>query len=79
MPGEVCARAGEGFFTPTAIGLPADMPGVHAALLATVELCDLGLREELLANIVLVGGGSLLDGFAERFRREVEGALREAG
>ena len=63
---QVCARCGEGLFNPTAIGLPAAVAGLAAAVAQTLGLCDISLREELYANVVLVGGGSLIKGFAER-------------
>ncbi|KEP67203.1 UNVERIFIED_CONTAM: actin-like family protein [Hammondia hammondi] len=46
------------------------------ALLEAVEKCPLDLKRELLENIYLVGGSSLIPGFAARLQAEVTNHLR---
>ncbi|EPT26769.1 actin-like family protein [Toxoplasma gondii ME49] len=46
------------------------------ALLEAVERCPLDLKRELLENIYLVGGSSLIPGFAARLQAEVTNHLR---
>ena len=64
-------------FEQTANGGGGD--GLHDAILRTVQLADVSVRGALLANIVLVGGGSLLPGCVERLERELAVALRKRG
>jgi actin-related protein len=45
--------------------------GVHEAVLRTIAVADSAAKPELLSNIVLIGGGSRLSGFAERLEREL--------
>ena len=60
--------------------LPTDATiGVHEAAMKTVSLCDASLRGALYANVVLVGGGTRLKGFPERFERELGMALERSG
>lgn len=66
----------DGLFEPSRLGLT--VVGVHQAVLRTIALVDVSLRGTLLHNIVLIGGGSLLDGFPERLRRELAVALKAA-
>ena len=52
---------------------------VHALrLLRTVNLCDVSVRGALLGNVVLVGGGTQLPGFAARLESSVRDALEQA-
>ena len=48
--------------------------GLHAAIVTSVTRCDPELRRDLLANVVLTGGGSALAGLPERLARELNGA-----
>jgi actin-related protein len=49
--------------------------GVHEAVLAVVSLADYSLRAPLLESVVLVGGGSMLPGFADRMGHELSNVL----
>jgi len=44
-------------------------------VLQSLAKCDIDCRRELLANIVLVGGGSLLSGLPQRLQKELEDLL----
>ena len=44
---------------------------IHELIYASVARCDVDCRKELLSNIVLVGGGSLIDGLPVRLGLEL--------
>jgi actin-like protein 6A len=44
---------------------------LHELVYASIAKCDIDCRKELLSNIVLVGGGSLLDGLPARLTSEL--------
>lgn len=60
----------EVLFDPAKIGM--EVPGVHELLFESTQLCNLIVRPELYKNIVLAGGCTLVNGFEERFKREIE-------
>ena len=49
--------------------------GLAAHVVNTVRLCNADIRQELLSNVVLAGGGSSLAGLASRLQKEVETEL----
>lgn len=58
-------------FNPSDIGVP--QPGIPAAIYQSLSQLPVGLWPGLLANIVVVGGNALFDGFIQRLQREVVG------
>ncbi|KAK0138289.1 Actin-101 [Merluccius polli] len=62
-------RAPEILFRPELIG--RDHYGMHQSLYKSVLSTDIDLRRDLLGNIVLSGGNTLLAGLPERLQREV--------
>lgn len=40
-------------------------------MLEVINKCDMDLRKDLLGNIVIVGGNSLVPGFVERFEKSL--------
>lgn len=60
----------EVLFDPPKIGM--EVPGVHELLFESTQLCNLIVRPDLYRNIVLVGGCTLISGFEDRFKREIE-------
>ncbi|CAI7804125.1 unnamed protein product [Closterium sp. NIES-53] len=64
-------RAPEILFTPSLVGMEA--PGLHEAAYNTIMKCDVDVRRDLYANIVLSGGSSMFSGMPERMQREVGG------
>lgn len=54
---------------------PDQLPGVLDALVRTLATIDMSLRKELLANVALVGGGSMAADFPLRLERELATAL----
>ena len=62
-------HAPECLFNPKMLGL--DLPGIHEAVDASINDCELDTRLELMRNIILSGGSTMLPGFAERLIKEV--------
>ena len=62
-------RCPEAIFQPTLIG--KELHGIHEALFATILKCDVDIRKDLYANIVLSGGTTMFPGIAERLAKEV--------
>ena len=58
-------------------GDPSSAPDIndddplHRLIYNAVDKCDVDVRKELLANIVLVGGGALLEGLSQRLSQEI--------
>ncbi|KAK3369386.1 hypothetical protein B0T24DRAFT_632500 [Lasiosphaeria ovina] len=63
----LASRAPEPMFTP--------LLGLQAAVLEAVARVDHQLRGELLGNIVLAGGNTLLPEFSDRLRKELDAAV----
>jgi actin-related protein 6 len=56
-------------FTPSDAGIKS--AGIREAIVQTVQLLQKEIREELLGNIVVIGGVSETRGVCERIKREV--------
>jgi len=61
--------APEILFQPSWIGLEV-MP-VHWAVFDSIMRCDIDLRRELFANIILSGGSTMFPGFEQRLKKEL--------
>jgi actin beta/gamma 1 len=62
-------RCPEALFDPPMIGKEA--AGIHRATFDTIMACDVDIRKNLYANIVLSGGTTMYPGIAERLTKEV--------
>jgi actin-related protein len=62
-------RCPEALFQPTLIGLEAE--GIHKKVFDTIMKCDLDIRRDLFANIVLSGGTTMYSGIADRMNKEL--------
>lgn len=62
---------GELMFDPSYLG-GGDMKGVHELIMESIEKLDMNIRSELLNNIIIGGGNSLIKGFEERLKKELE-------
>ena len=60
----------EVLFNPAVAG--QEDSGLHELVYASIMKCDVDIRKELFANIIVSGGSSLLPGFTERLHREVQ-------
>ncbi|PSR73659.1 hypothetical protein PHLCEN_2v10578 [Hermanssonia centrifuga] len=68
-------QVGEQYFThsPQLVASNPNLPKTIPALISSaLSACDPDLRQVLLGNIVLTGGGSLLSGFADRLSVELQ-------
>ncbi|XP_072170419.1 actin CyI, cytoplasmic-like [Diadema setosum] len=62
-------RAPETFFKPSFIG--QEISGIHEAVYNSVMNCDVDIRKDLYANIVLSGGSTMFPGIADRMQKEI--------
>eukprot|EP00026_Physarum_polycephalum_P002599 Phypoly_transcript_02606.p1 GENE.Phypoly_transcript_02606~~Phypoly_transcript_02606.p1 ORF type:complete len:857 (+),score=143.36 Phypoly_transcript_02606:95-2665(+) len=62
-------RCVEPFFAPSMLGM--DSVGIHEMLHDSIMHCDLDIRTDFYANVVLSGGSTMVPGFAERLEREL--------
>ncbi|XP_074861697.1 actin-1-like [Carettochelys insculpta] len=62
-------RCPEALFAPSALGLPEG--GIHLQAMNSIQKCQPERQAELLANVLLAGGTTLLRGFSERIRKEL--------
>jgi actin len=62
-------RCGEVLFQPSLIGKEDD--GIHQTVFDSIMLCDVDIRKDLYANVVMSGGSTMFEGIAERMEREL--------
>nr|XP_025046212.1 actin, cytoskeletal 3-like [Pelodiscus sinensis] len=62
-------RCPEALFSPSVLGLPE--VGLHVHAMNSVRKCKPARQAELLANVLLAGGPTMLRGFSERIKREL--------
>jgi len=62
-------RCPEALFTPSLVGMEDD--GVGAAVFKSIMRCDVDIRKDLYANIVLSGGTTMYPGMVDRLTKEV--------
>jgi len=64
-------RSAEVLFQPSFIG--RESQGIHDCTFQTIMKCDVDIRKDLYANIVLSGGTTMFPGIAERMTKEISG------
>eukprot|EP01098_Paradermamoeba_levis_P005125 TRINITY_DN2177_c0_g3_i1.p1 TRINITY_DN2177_c0_g3~~TRINITY_DN2177_c0_g3_i1.p1 ORF type:complete len:411 (-),score=106.42 TRINITY_DN2177_c0_g3_i1:97-1221(-) len=62
-------RCPEALFQPSLLGMEA--VGIHETTYNSIMKCDVDMRKDLYANILLSGGTTMLPGFADRIQREL--------
>merc|ERR1712048_628686 len=62
-------RCPEVLFQPSFIGKEAS--GIHDTMFQTIMKCDVDIRKDLYANIVLSGGTTMFNGISERVEKEM--------
>jgi actin-related protein len=67
--GDARFRCGELLFQPSFIG--SEAPGIHDTTYQSIMKCEVDLRRELFANVVLSGGTTMLSGLAQRLSSEL--------
>ncbi|XP_064086520.1 actin-like [Macrobrachium nipponense] len=64
-------RAPESLFQPSFLGM--ESAGVHEIVHNSIMRCDIDIRKDLLANIVMSGGTTMYAGIADRMQKEITG------
>lgn len=67
--------APEILFNPAMAGL--EYSGLHEFLNSSIKKLDLDLRKNLYKSIVLSGGNTQINGFADRIAKEIEGLVAD--
>lgn len=62
-------RCAEALFQPRLLGKEAE--GAHMAVYNTITRCDVDIRKDLYANVVLSGGTTMFPGISERLAKEL--------
>ncbi|KAF8681432.1 cytoskeleton organization [Rhizoctonia solani] len=77
--GQVITIGNERFRTPEALFQPSflgnESRGVHETIYNSIMKCDLDVRRDLAANIVLSGGTTMYPGIADRMQKELTALL----
>lgn len=74
--GNVCNYSIQRFKCPELIFQPElggkELKGVHSLTFNSIMTCDLDVRKDLYANIILSGGTTMFSGFGERLYKEIK-------
>ncbi|PFX33495.1 Actin, nonmuscle [Stylophora pistillata] len=62
-------RCPEVLFNPSMLGM--DMVGIHESIYNCIKKCDIDIRKDLLENVLLSGGSTMLPGLPERLHKEI--------
>ncbi|KAJ7759394.1 actin 2 [Mycena maculata] len=62
-------RTPEALFQPAMIGLEAS--GIHETTFNSIARCDLDIRRDLYANVILSGGSTMFPGIKDRMQKEL--------
>ncbi|XP_019880498.1 uncharacterized protein LOC109608495 [Aethina tumida] len=73
--GEERIQCPEALFEPTRVGLEVD--GIQTTLYNSIMKCDVDIRKDLYANILLSGGSTLFNGITERLHQEITSLVAE--
>lgn len=60
----------EPLFKPANYGL--EMPAIHEMVYQSIMKCDLDVRKDLYANVILSGGSTMFPGITERVSKELQ-------
>lgn len=61
----------EMLFNPKIADPESEVKGIHHLIDGCIKSCDIDCRQDLLSNIILAGGTSLIPGFPERLSKEL--------
>ena len=62
-------RAPEAMFQPSFVGM--ESAGIHELSYNSIMKCDIDIRKDLFANLVLSGGTTMFPGIADRMQKEI--------
>jgi actin len=63
-------KCAEALFRPSLLGMEAAV-GIHKTAFNSILKCDVDIRRDLFANVVLSGGSTLFPGIADRMQKEL--------
>merc|ERR1712157_510855 len=63
------SRCPEALFQPQFLGL--ESVGIHETTYNSIMKCDVDIRKDLYANVVLSGGSTMYPGIADRMQKEI--------
>lgn len=63
-------RCPEALFDPSMIGM--EQLGMHQAAYATIQDCDIDIRNDLFENVVISGGTTMFPGLSDRLQAEIQ-------
>ena len=69
--GDVRFQVPEALFKPSLIGLN-ETPGIHEAIVETIDECDIDIRAKLYEGIVTTGGSTMFRGLDQRLETEIK-------
>uniref|UniRef100_A0A914E7X6 Actin n=1 Tax=Acrobeloides nanus TaxID=290746 RepID=A0A914E7X6_9BILA len=72
--GQVITIGDERFRCPEVLFQPSlyEIPGIQDFTTSSIMKCDVNIRKDLYANIILSGGTSMFPGFADRMQKEIQ-------
>eukprot|EP01084_Bolivina_argentea_P218318 370503_1 len=63
-------QAPECLFKPDSVDI--DQDGINRLIFSSINKCDIDIRKDLFENIVVTGGSTMYQGFAERLLKEIK-------
>ena len=65
-------QAPEALFKPDLIKVGDETPGLHTMTMESIRECDIDVRKDLYANIIMSGGTTLYENLPERLEMEID-------
>lgn len=72
MIGSSRFKTAEALFNPSIVKEGDKTPGVHEMVQDSIQECDIDIRKELYSNVLVSGGTTLLPGFSNRLKQELD-------
>ncbi|KAH0472298.1 MAG: uncharacterized protein KVP18_004865 [Porospora cf. gigantea A] len=69
LPDGNTISVGKGLFQPGFLG--SEAKGIHVVSFNSIMKCDMDIRKDLYANIVLSGGTTMYEGIGERMTKDI--------
>jgi len=71
--------APEALFFPDLIQQGSEHKGFHAMTNASINDCDIDVRRDLFANVIMSGGSTMYEGLPERLEKELDSLAPQPG
>lgn len=65
-------KAPEGIFKPDLIQEGSESEGMHLLANKSLKECDIDIRSDLMANVILSGGSTMYKGLPDRLQKELD-------